>query len=505
MAAQRSLEAGPEMAQRTPGSCHSAAATTPYTTQQIISRMDAAYDWTGPDDPDNPRNFSAFERLGSIAVLSALAFVSAFGGSIYAPAQEAVMDQYHLSGEVVAVLPLSLYNLGMALGPLVGAPLSEAYGRKAVFVATTPVFGLFMLGSSFAKDMTSLAVCRFFAGVFASPNISNASASILDYTPSQHRGSSLGVYYSLPSLAAGFAPLVGGFLVQNASWRWTMWVPVIVAVVFYVPLLFMRETYKKIILRRRAVRSGLADTGSQRTSASRQIRYFFKVLISRPLHMLFTEPIVTLVSLYNGLVFGILFTFVISIPWIFEHYYGLGHAGQSLTYLGIALGSLLACCPFVAIDRLYYQPRLLEWQRSRSEPLPPEHRLIAAMVGSFLQPASLLIAGWTAQYRIHWIVPVLFQGLTMLSSMLVYASACLFMLDTYGPLYGASASSAMMFCRYTFSFAFPMFALRMFQDLGAGWATTVLAGCSACLAPMPWCFWVFGERIRAKTLYETSS
>lgn len=81
-------------------------------------------------------------------------------------------------------------------------------------------------------------------------------------------------------------------------------------------------------------------------------------------------------------------------------------------------------------------------------------------------PVSLLIAGWTAQYRAHWIIPILFQGLTMLSSLLVYAGANLFMLDAYGPLYGASASAVMMLSRYVLSAAFPMFALRMFQALG---------------------------------------
>jgi hypothetical protein len=251
---------------------------------------------------------------------------------------------------------------------------------------------------------------------------------------------------------------------------------------------------------------GLGDSSSQQTSVARTIRHFFTVLILRPLHMLFTEPIVTLVSLYNGFIFGLLYTFIISVPWIFRTYFGFSKTGESLSYLGITLGTLLACAPFVLIDFSYYQKRLLRWNQSHSnEPLPPEHRLISAMIGSILLPASLLIAGWTAEYQIHWFLPIFFQGVTMLACLLIYAGVNLFMLDAYGPLYGASASGAMMLSRYSLSFAFPMFALQMFESLGAGWATTVLAGFTVLMAPIPWCFFVFGERIRARSRYESSS
>lgn len=482
-----------------------AAPSSPMETQNIIRRMNAAYDWTGPDDPDNPRNFSFAMRASSFAVIASLALVSAFSGAIYAPAQDSLMREFNES-HLVAVLPLSLYNLGLAFGPLVGAPLSETYGRKAVFVATTPIFVLFMLGAGFANSATSFTACRFFAGMFASPNINNASATIMDYTSNRYRGTSLGIYYSLPSLGATIGPLVGGFVVRSHGWRWTQWVAIIITVVLYIPVLFTKETYKKVVLRRRARRMGLADTGSQQTSASKTIRYFFNVLILRPIHMLFTEPIVTLVSLYNGFIFGLLYTFVIAVPWIFQHYYGFGETSVSLSYLGVMLGTLIACVPFVLIDFFFYQKRLSQWQQvpGRTGPLPPENRLVSAMVGSFLIPCSLLIAGWTAEYRIHWAVPIFFQGTTMMASLLVYAGVGLFLLDTYGPLYGASASGAMMLSRYTLSFAFPMFTLQIFQALGVGWATTILAGCTILMAPIPWCFWFFGKRIRMRSRYEAS-
>ncbi|KAJ5287824.1 major facilitator superfamily domain-containing protein [Penicillium angulare] len=475
-------------------------------TDNGVQQYSVTNDWNGPDDPENPRNFSFATRAWGQLSVTCLALASAFAGAIYAPATQDIIRAFHCSYEV-SILPLALYNLGMAFGPLAGAPLSEAYGRKAVFLITTPVSILFMVGAGAANDLGGIIICRFFAGVLASPNISNASATILDYMPELYRGVCLGVYYSFPSLGATLGPLAGGFIVQKESWRWTQWVGIFVSVATYVPVLFTKETYKGVIIKRRARKLGLNDTSSQKSSLKKTLRHFFLTLVQRPLHMLFTEPIVTLVSLYNGLIFGVLYAYIVSIPWTFEKYYGFTLNGQSLSYLGVSLGTLAACIPFSLIDIFYYQKRFNAWKptQDQNERFPPENRLVSAMIASPFLPAFLLVAGWTAEHRIHWIVPIIFQGMTMMACLLVYAGANLFMLDSYGPLYGASASGAMMFSRYLMSFFFPLFTLRMFQKLGVGWATSLLALLMLLMAPIPWGFWVFGSRLRRKSKYETSS
>lgn len=163
--------------------------------------MNAIQDWTGPHDPGNPRNFPLSAQIFSIVATTALAFVSSFSGAIYAPAQDDVMVSLSCTYES-SLLPLALFNLGLAIGPLIGAPLSEHYGRKAVFVLTTPVFILFLLCSGFAKNITTLCICRLITGVFAAPNVNNASALILDYSEVRYRGLSIGIYYSVPSMGA---------------------------------------------------------------------------------------------------------------------------------------------------------------------------------------------------------------------------------------------------------------------------------------------------------------
>lgn len=170
-------------------------------------------------------------------------------------------------------------------------------------------------------------------------------------------------------------------------------------------------------------------------------------------------------------------------------------------------GTALAAAPLILIDLFSYQKRLTEWQlhHDDDEPLPSENRLMSALIGSIMLPICLFIVGWTVHYHVHWIVPIIFQGLVMLSSLLVYAGANLFMLDAYGPLYGASASGSMMFTRYLLSAVFPLFALQMYENFGAGWATSILGFVTLGMAPIPWFFRAYGEKLRARSKYEMST
>ena len=133
---------------------------------------------------------------------------------------------------------------------------------------------------------------------------------------------------------------------------------------------------------------------------------------------------------------------------------------------------------------------------------PPEPRLYPSMLGSLILPAGLFFFAWTARFSIHWMVPIVAQGITILGSILAYVGANMYMVDTYGPLYGASAAGANSLFRYTLSAAFPLFALQMYKALGIAWATSLLGFCTVAMAPIPWVFHKWGPKLRARSKYE---
>ncbi|KAI0014266.1 major facilitator superfamily domain-containing protein [Xylariaceae sp. FL0662B] len=421
-------------------------------------------------DSRNPRNFSLHRRVFSTVSISFLAFASTIGASIYSPGQDAVASEFRVSNEV------------------------ERFGRKVVFLTATPLFALFILGGAVSSNITTLIVCRFLAGAFAAPNVSNASATITDYTASAFRAVTLSFYYTVPFCGAMTGPLLGGFIVQAKSWRWTQWTTIFFMITFYVPVFFTKETYKKVIL-------GQQD----HMTVVQGLKHFMTAQIIRPLHMLFTEPVVACVSIYNGFLFGLMYALVVASPSVFQYYYGFDQTSQTLSFIGLIVGAITAPLPLALMDAYLYQPKFKRFRETSTDEFPAENRLGPAMVGSLGLPIALFIFGWSAYIRGPWIVPIIFEGIALHFSIYVYVSTSLFMLDVYGPLYGASATGAAMLSRYVMSTAFPLFSLQMYKSLGVGWATSVLAFSALAMAPIPWVFVKFGNRWRGMSRYERSS
>lgn len=430
--------------------------------------------------------------------------------SIYSPGHDDVVREFGVS-TTVALLPLSFYNLGMAAGPMISSPLSETFGRKAVYLTTIPLFALFTLGAGFSQSVAALTVCRFFAGVFGAPGVSIASATITDIVPPVDRAVPLAVYYTLPFIGSLLGVLVGGYVVEGEGWRWTQWTILFFNTVCLGSLFYVRETYKKTILRRRDRKAGIVDPLQPKRSLREELQYFATKTIVRPLHMLFTEPIVGLVCLYSSFQFALLYTFVVASPYVFSTVYGFGLGSQGLTFLGFVVGSCFAPPIIIALDRLVYQRKLADFKQQQqntqtsSSEFPPENRLYCAMIGSVILPSGLFWFAWTARPTIHWICPIIAQGATILGSILVYVGSNFFMMDTYGPLYGASAAGATSLARYTLATAFPLFTLQMYKGLDIGWATSLLGFCTVLMAPIPWVFFRWGPKLRARSSYEHES
>ena len=121
--------------------------------------------------------------------------------SIYTPGIDQVASQMQVS-TTVALLPLSFYALGLGFGPVLTSPVSETSGRKIVYLTTIPAFALFTLGAGFSQNISSLIVCRFFAGTFGAPGVSIASATIADMYAPVNRAIPLTFYFAIPFIGS---------------------------------------------------------------------------------------------------------------------------------------------------------------------------------------------------------------------------------------------------------------------------------------------------------------
>ena len=107
-----------------------------------------------------------------------------------------------------------------------------------------------------------------------------------------------------------------GYVTENKSWRWTQWTILFGLVVAFALAVFMSESYKTVLLKRRAKRLGVKPPPELQTSTLYNIKYFVTKTISRPIYMMLTEPIVGLFDLYNAFNFGLLNAFFAAFSWV---------------------------------------------------------------------------------------------------------------------------------------------------------------------------------------------
>src|ERR1051325_7686104 len=122
----------------------------------------------------------------------------------------------------------------------------------------------------------------------------------------------------------------------------------------------------------------------------------------KPMTLNFQEPIVFLLNLYIALIYGLLYIWFESFPLVFTEIYGFNLGLEGVAFLGILVGTLIACtCLFSWL--YFYQ----EKQFDENGNIEPEKRLIPAMVGCFFVPICLFWFGWSSRPDIHWIVPII--------------------------------------------------------------------------------------------------
>ena len=108
---------------------------------------------------------------------------------------------------------------------------------------------------------------------------------------------------------------------------------------------------------------------------------------------------------------------------------------------------------------------------------------------------SLFWFGWSARENVHWIVPIIGSSLFGMSVLLLFNVVLNYLADAY-PLYAASVLAGNDLVRSAFGAAFPLFARAMYDKLGVGWASTLLALLACAFVPIPILLYYYGERIR---------
>ncbi|PWY75898.1 synaptic vesicle transporter [Aspergillus eucalypticola CBS 122712] len=464
-----------------------------------------AISWGGPDDSENPQNWSLTKKMLVTLLICLLTFSIYIGSAIYTPGVPGVARQFGVSN-VTALLGLTLFVLGYGLGPMVWAPISElpAVGRSPVYVATLVVFVFFQFAVIYAKNIGMLLAFRFLTGFLGSPVLATGGASIGDMWNPLVRDYMIAIWASFAIAAPVLGPLVGGFAASAKGWTWTIWELLWISGFALVLLFFfLPETFAPNILSRRARRiRRIMDDQRYASESEIEISHvatrdvLFESLV-RPFVLCFLEPIVLLMNLYIALIYGILYIWFEAFPIVFEEKHGFNAGQDGLAFLGILIGAVCVALP----GYFYWKYRWQSKHVNDDGSLSPEEHLPPACFGALCLPISLFWFGWTANFAsIHWIVPIIASALFAIGGYLIFNSIFCYEAQAY-PRYAASVLAGNDFLRSSFGGGFPLFATQMFHNLGVGWACTLLGCLTVLFVPYPFLLYRYGEKIRMRSKY----
>ncbi len=261
-----------------------------------------------------------------------------------APSVDAIARDFHFRNSYDSMLSLSIFLIGIAVGPLLLAPLSEVYGRRPVLISGGAFYTLWTVVCGFAKTKTQFFVFRAFSGFGASVALALGGGVIGDVWKAEERGRALAWYLLAPLLGPAIGPIVGGLMTDSVSWRWVFWVFSIASFVFLViAILFFPESHEPKLREKskkhRESDKSMADMSQRLKTALTLLRRN----LMRPMRMVSTQPMVVILAIFVGLLYGIMFLFLFTYPLLWTENYGQSVSISSLNYIsagsGFALGA----------------------------------------------------------------------------------------------------------------------------------------------------------------------
>ena len=462
--------------------------------------------WDGPGDPDNPKNWPTKKKWAATITVSLFTFISPVSSSMVAPALKDVGKDLGLpkSAAFELQLGLSAFILAFAVGPLFLGPLSEIFGRRIILQLSNFFYFCFNLACGFSTNISEIIAFRFLSGLGGSAPLGIGGGVLGDIWLPQERGKAMALYSLMPLLGPAIGPIAGGFIAQYSTWRWVFYSTSIAAMlVQFLGFFFLKETYGAALLGKKKKElikiTGNKELHTEFDTPNRSFKAHIGTALKRPFKLIATQPIVQVLSLYIGFVYGVLYLVLSTFPllWTDPAFYGENKAIGGLNYISLGLGFFVGTqIAAKTADRIYKRLKAKNGDVGRSE-----FRVPLMFPGAVMVPIGLLIYGWSAQNKVFWLVPNIGTAIFAAGNQLVFQNCQTYIVDAY-TRYAASAIAATTLFRSLGGFAFPLFAEQMYNALGYGWGNSVLAFAGIAIGvPAPCILWWYGETLRKKSQF----
>ncbi len=163
--------------------------------------------------------------LWTFIVTSTALFMASLDNLVVTTALPSIRAHLHAGLEGLQ-WTVNAYTLTFAVLLLTGATLGERFGRRRMFVAGLALFTAGSAAAALAPSIGTLIAARAVQGVGAAVLIPLTLTLLSAAVPPERRGVMLGAWGAVGGLAVAIGPLIGGAVVEGASWQWIFWINV---------------------------------------------------------------------------------------------------------------------------------------------------------------------------------------------------------------------------------------------------------------------------------------
>ena len=116
-------------------------------------------------------------------------------------------------------------------------------------------------------------------------------------------------------------------------------------------------------------------------------------------------------------------------------------------------------------------------------------------------PVGLFLYGWTVQFHVHWILPVIGEGLLGFGVAVTIIPSFSYLIDAFG-IHSASALAISITLRCVTGAFITLAGPPLYGNLGIGWGNSLLGFIALIFTPVPLVLMKYGARIRTSSKFQ---
>ncbi|OSX67227.1 hypothetical protein POSPLADRAFT_1051377 [Postia placenta MAD-698-R-SB12] len=468
--------------------------------------------------------YTAGEKWFIVTIAAFAALFSPFTANIYFPAIPTIAAAFHRSIEDIN-LTVTVYMVVQGVSPMFWGTLADRWGRRPMFLGCMLVLSVVCVGLALTPTSAFwlLMLLRCLQAAGSASTVALGAGVIADIAATHERGLYYGTWNIGPMVGPCIGPVLGGVLAQGLGWRSIFWFLAIASGVCFVTiLLLMPETlrafvgdgsvppprlYLPLIPVIGRSRQNVTPQDPSTRPAPRRFNNPF---------VLFLYPDITLLLLFNGIVYAVFYGVTTSISTLFKTTYPyLTETEIGLCFLAIGGGMLIGGV-FTGrlVDKEYKRAKrqMLAAQEKETDPekrLSPEDvtkeehfpierarlRLMPLYLGIFV--VICIGYGWALDKKANIAAPLILQfvlGWVTVATMNITQT----LVVDLAPGQSASVTACNNLVRCSLGAALVSVIDLILNALGAGWTYVLLAGICVLFSPIMVIMYHYGPRWRAR-------